>query len=117
LDEYRGPYGAIPTIGPLFLANFIAAFVISGALLAPLEHLNGRSGLVVIAVAGAGIALSAGSFVMLLISERGSLFGFHEPGYDPSAIAAARTFEIAAVASLGLALIARFVPRSVQRRW
>jgi uncharacterized BrkB/YihY/UPF0761 family membrane protein len=118
LDEYRGSYGAIPTIGPLFLANFVASIVIAGALLMPLEHVSGRrSALVMLAVAGTGIALSAGSFVMLLISERGSLFGFHELGYDPSTIAASRAFELAAVVALGLALIARFVPRSRQRRW
>jgi hypothetical protein len=118
LDEYQGAYGAIETIGPLFLANFVASVVIAGALLTPLEHLSGqRAGLVVTTVTGAGIALSAGSFVMLLISERGSLFGFHEPGYDPSAIAASRAFEVTAVVALVLALIARFVPQSKQRRW
>jgi hypothetical protein len=118
LDQYLGPYADIPTIGSLFIANFVGALTIAGALLAPLEHLcRRRAALVVAAVAGAGIALCAGSFVMLLISERGSLFGFHEPGYDPTAIALSRKLEVAAVVLLGVALAARFAPRSAQRRW
>ena len=50
LDQYFGPYRAIPTIGTLFIVNFVAATVIGVALLAPIEHLAGRS-------AGAAIAL------------------------------------------------------------
>jgi hypothetical protein len=54
---------------------------------------------------------------MLLISEHGELFGFHEAGFSPSSVAASRNFEIAAVVLLTLALVVRFAPRSAQRRW
>jgi hypothetical protein len=118
LQQYRGLYSAIPTIGPLFLLNFIGATIIGVALLAPIEHLAGRfRGLVVALVSVAGIGLTAGSFVLLLVSEHGSLFGFHEPGYDPSALAAARASELAAVALLATSLVIRFATRARKPRW
>jgi hypothetical protein len=64
-----------------------------------------------------GIAFTAGSFVMLLISERTPLFGFQEPGYDPTAIAVARDKEIAAVVLLAGSLAARFAARDRKLRW
>ncbi len=88
LQQYFGPYQAIPTIGVLFLLDFAAAIAIGIALLAPIEHLTGRwAGATVAIVTAAGIALAAGSLVMLTISEHTPLFGFQEPGYDPAAIA------------------------------
>jgi hypothetical protein len=65
----------------------------------------------------AGIGLTAGSFVMLLVSEHGSLFGFHEPDYDPTAIAITRIAELAAFVLLGAYLVARFVVKAPMRRW
>lgn len=118
LDQYYGPYSAIPTIGTLFVVNFVAATVIGLALLAPLEHIAGRwSGPVVALVAAGGIAMAAGSFVLLAISERTPLFGFQEPGYDPAAIALSRQTEVAAVALLSASLIARFATRTPKVRW
>jgi hypothetical protein len=118
LDQYFGPYAEIPTIGTLFLMNFAAAVVIAVALLAPLEHLAGRwAGAAVAAVSLSGIALTAGSFVMLLISERTPLFGFQEPGYDPTAIALARETEIAAALLLAGSLVARFAMKGRKLRW
>jgi hypothetical protein len=118
LQQYLDSYSAIPTIGTLFLVNFGAAVVIAAALLAPLEHFTGRWAAVIVAsVTAAGIALCAGSFVMLLISERTPLFGFQEPGYDPTAIALARDAEIAAVVLLGASLLARFATRGPKARW
>ncbi len=118
LQQYRALYSAIPTIGTLFVLNFVAATVIGVALLSPLEHVGGRFGGAAVALCTAGgIALSAGSFVMLLVSQHGSLYGFHEPGYDPAAIAAARASEVAAVALLGASLVARFVGRAPNVRW
>jgi hypothetical protein len=118
LQEYRGPYAAIPTIGPLFLVNFVAAMLVGAALLAPIEHMAGRwAGRAVAVVAAGGIVLAAGSFVMLWISERRPLFGFQEPGYDPTAIAVSRYAEVAAVVLLAGSLLGRFAGSSPKRRW
>jgi hypothetical protein len=118
LQQYYGPYAAIPTIGTLFVGNFAAATIIGLALLSPLEHVTGRwAGAAVALVTLGGIALSAGSFVMLLISEHTPLFGFQEPGYDPTAIAASRDAEIAAVLLLGASLVSRFATKAPKLRW
>jgi hypothetical protein len=118
LQQYFGPYSAIPTIGTLFLVHFGAATAIGLALLAPLEHVAGRwAGALVALASAAGIALAGGSFVMLVVSERGPLFGFQEPGYDPSAIALTRASEIAAVILLGSSLAARFATATRKARW
>jgi hypothetical protein len=118
LQQYFGPYRDIPTIGPLFIVDFIAAVVIGAALLAPIEHLAGRfAGAAIALVTTAGIGLTAGSLVMLAISERTPLFGFQEPGYDPAAIDVTRQAEIAAVVLLGLALLTRFATKTPKQRW
>jgi hypothetical protein len=118
LQQYYGPYAAIPTIGTLFVVNFVAAMVIGVALLLPLEHLAGRAaGAAVALVTAGGIALAGGSFVLLLISERRPLFGFREPGYDPTAIDLARATEIAAVVLLSVSLVARFATKAAKARW
>jgi hypothetical protein len=116
LQAYRGPYGAVPTIGVLFLLNVAAATAIGMPLLLPLERLTGRwGGVAVVLMTAAGIGLAAVSLAMLIISEHGTLFGFHEPGYDPTAISHSRIAEIAAVAlltsSLALRVLARQRPR------
>jgi hypothetical protein len=118
LEQYFGPYRAIPTIGVLFLVDFAAAVMIGIALLMPVEHLAGSwAGTTIAIVTAAGIALAAGSFVMLWISERTPLFGFQEPGYDPEAIALARRSEVGAVVLLGVSLIARFAGKTPKHRW
>ena len=119
LQQYFGPYAQIPTIGTLFLVNFAAAAAISLALLAPLEHLTGRwaGAAVALVTTIGGITPSAGSFVLLTISERRPLFGFQEPGYDPTAIAISRATEVAAAVLLGASLIARFAGKAPKVRW
>jgi hypothetical protein len=108
LQQYDKLYSEVPTIGTLFVLNFIGATAIGLALLAPVERLAGRyGGLAVTLLALAGIGQSATSFVFLWIAERTPLFGFQEPGYDPPAIAASRGAEIATVVLLGAFLIAR----------
>jgi hypothetical protein len=109
LHEYQGPYGTVPTIGKLFVVNFVTSTLIAVALLAPI------SGRWLALVTASGIGLAAGSFVMLLISEHGTLFGFHEPGYDPGGIALSRWVEIAAVIALGASLVLRFTPQERNR--
>jgi hypothetical protein len=118
LHEYHGFYSAVPTIGPLSLVNFVGATAIGVALLAPLEHLTGRfRGAAVGLFTTGGIGLAAGSFVMLLVSEHSSIFGFHEAGYDPAAISAARASELATVALLVTSLVIRFATRGPKARW
>jgi hypothetical protein len=103
LQQYVKLYSAVPTIGTLFVLNFIGATVIGIALLAPIERVAGRLAVTLLALAGIGLA--ATSFVFLFISERTPLFGFMEPGYDPTAIAAARVSEVASVVLLGAFLV------------
>jgi hypothetical protein len=118
LQQYFGPYREIPTIGQLFIVDFVAATLIGLALLAPVEHLAGRfAGAAIALLSAAGIALTAGSLVMLAISERTPLFGFQEPGYDPAAIDLTRQAEVAAVVLLGIALVARFATKTPKQRW
>jgi len=118
LHLYSGLYSQIPTIGTLFVVNFVGATGLGLALLSPLERLGRRFGsaLLLLAAAG-GVALAATSFVFLLISERTPLFGFKEPGYDPTAITASRAAEIAALVFLGLFLVGRFRLNASMRRW
>jgi hypothetical protein len=122
LQAYSGPYGAVPTIGVLFLVNFAAAMAIGISLLSPLDHLAGRRGgahqgaSAVVLVTAAGIGLAAVSLAMLIVSEHGTLFGFHEPGYDPTAISRSRLAEIFAIALLTASLALRAVARR-RPRW
>lgn len=117
LHEYQGAYGDVHTIGALFMLDFIASMVIGVALLAPLEHLFGRwSTAAATLVAVAGIGLTGGAYVMLLISEHSELFGFHEAGFSPTSITATKYVEVAAVVLLALALAVRLALRP-QRKW
>ena len=119
LQQYFELYSAIPTIGTLFVLNFAGATAIGLGLLGPVEHLLGRrlGATVVGLLALAGIGLAATAFVFLAISEHTPLFGFMEPGYDPTAILASRLAEGAAVLLLGGFLVARFVGSWSTGRW
>jgi hypothetical protein len=109
LQQYFSLYSSIPTIGTLFVLNFVGATVIGLGLLAPVERLYDRpAGVLPALLAVGGIGLAATSFVFLVISERTPLFGFMEPGYDPAAILASRVAEAVAVLSLAGYLVARF---------
>lgn len=119
LHEYEGLYGPVPTIGTLFLLNFIGATAIGLSLLAPVERIDGRrrGGALVALLAIAGIGLDATSFVFLKISQHTPLFGFMDPGYDPAGITASQWAEITAVVSLVIFLIGRTVLKTSSRRW
>jgi hypothetical protein len=118
LQQYFELYSAIPTIGTLFVLNFVGATIVGLGLLAPVERLLGRVGGMILALLTlAGIAQAATAFVFLLISERTPLFGFMEPGYDPEAILAARAAEVTTVVFLGAFLTARFVRRAATVSW
>ena len=117
LQQYRFLYSSIPTIGTLFLLNFLGATALALALVAPVERLLGSlGGSAVTLLALGGIGLAATAFTFLLISERTPLFGFMEPGYDPPALMAARVSELVTVGLLGsFVLVRRFAKGSVAR--
>ena len=119
LQQYLWLYSAIPTIGTLFVLNFAGATAIGLGLLSPLERVLGRrwGSAAVGLLALAGIGLAGTAFAFLAIAEQTPLFGFMEPGYDPTAILASRVAEAVAVASLGAFVVARFVARAPMRRW
>jgi hypothetical protein len=104
-------YSAVPTIGPLFLLNAIAAGLVGIALLAPLERWvsDRRAHLAVGLLASAGAAIALGSLVALYISETGTLFGFAEDGYGTPIV-------IAIVAEVATVLLLAPVAATAVRR-
>src|SRR5262245_12314333 len=76
-------YRVIPTIGPLFLVNFLVGVALGLALLAPLDH---RAPEVHRLAAIGGIVFAAATIIGLALSESGTLFGFHEHGYRPAIV-------------------------------
>jgi hypothetical protein len=99
-------YSTVPTIGTLFLLNFIAAVVIAAGLIAPVRRVAGRYTDVVRAVfAVGGIGLGIGSLAGLFLSETTGLFGFVEHGYR-MAIVVAIVVEVAATVFLVAFLVA-----------
>lgn len=118
LQQYELLYSAIPTIGTLFLLNFVGATVIGLGLVAPVERLLGRLGDAAVSLlALGGVVQAATAFVFLLVAERTPLFGFKEPGYDPPAIMASRVAELVTVGLLGGFLVVRLLSRSSAARW
>jgi hypothetical protein len=98
-------FSVIPTIGSLFLLNFIAASVLGLILLLPIRRTAGRARLLSDAAAAmAGIGVAAGALTALMISEQTPLFGFTEQGYRLE-IVIAIVAEAVAIASLGFALV------------
>jgi hypothetical protein len=98
-------YRVIPTIGPLFLLNFIGATVLGLYFLVPTGRRASRFRLVVDAVAAiAGWFLAAGALVGLLVSEHTPLFGFMEYGYR-FAIVFAIVSEAVAIVALTILLV------------
>jgi hypothetical protein len=83
LEQYIvANYRTVPTIGPLFLLNFIAGTVLGLYFVVPAPPSVGRIRRRVDTFAGlAGWAVAAGSLAGLLISEHTPLFGFMEHGY------------------------------------
>jgi hypothetical protein len=95
-------YSVVPTIGTLFLLNFISAAIVGLILLAPLSRIFPRVHALVLqgaAISGFGIAIT--SLVALLVSEQTKLFGFMEYNYRP-AILIAIAFEASAALFLAL---------------
>jgi len=114
---YVNDYRTIPTIGPLFLLNFVTAVVVAIGLIAPIGRIAGRYAdaiRAVLAVAGIGIAVV--SLGALFVSESSGLFGFTENGYR-EAIVVAIASEVAAAVFLVVYLVASGAgPRTTRRR-
>jgi hypothetical protein len=78
-DEY---FSAVPTIGTLFLLDVIGAGSAGLVLLAPVRLLRVRPADAILVVAALmGMAVAAGSFAALVVSEYRPLLGFVESGY------------------------------------
>ena len=115
-EYYADDYRDVPTIGILFLLNFVGGILLGLLLAAPLGSLPvvrsvpvaGRTAHALVALVG--IAYSAATIIALMISETGTLFGYQERSYR-SAIMAALAVESAAVVVLAafLALEARHI--------
>ena len=120
LDQYASAhYDAVPTIGTLFVLNFVSATLVAAALAAPVERLSRRTGRATLdALALGGIGIAAGSLAGLLISERASLFGFTESGYR-GAIVLSIVLEITTIVVLAGFLALPDAPQStiVGSRW
>jgi hypothetical protein len=99
-------YSTVPTIGTLFLLNFIAAVVITVGLIAPLRRVTRRyTDVVRAAFAVGGLGLAVLSLAALFVSESSGLFGFVEHGYR-MAIVVAIVVEVAATVFLVAFLVA-----------
>jgi hypothetical protein len=108
-------YSVIPTIGPLFLVNFVAATALGLFLLAPVFPRLGHLGELLhefAALAGVGVAVSG--LAALLISEHTILFGFMEHGYR-FVIVLTITSEAVAIMMLTLFLVLRAPARDITR--
>lgn len=105
-QQYRYAfYSSIPTIGPLFLVNSIAATALGLFLLAPVRSRFGRRGKLLDQLAAlTGVGVAGGGLAALLISEHTPLFGFMEHGYR-FAIVLAIASDAAAVALLMVFLV------------
>jgi hypothetical protein len=105
-QQYRYAfYSSIPTIGPLFLANFVAATAVGLFLLARVSRRLGRRWKLLDQLAAlAGVGVAAGGLAALLISEHTPLFGFMEHGYR-FAIVLTIAADAAAIALLTLFVI------------
>ena len=104
---YVDYYRAVPTIGTLFLLDFISALVVGLALVAPLRRFAGRfADRAVTLLALSGIGIAGGTLAGLLISENGGLFGFMEVGYR-GAIVLSIVFDVTTVVLLAAFLVLR----------
>jgi hypothetical protein len=106
LEQYVvAHFSVVPTVGPLFLLNFIAATSLGLVLLIPIRG-SGRWGRVLLKsiAALAGIGVAAGALAALLISEQTPLFGFMEHGYRLEIVIAIAA-EAVAILSLGVFLV------------
>jgi hypothetical protein len=90
LDEYTANhFSTVPTIGTLFLLNFIVATAVAVGLVLPWGRITTRYAERVRALlALSGIGIAASSLIGLWVSESWSLFGFTDYGFRPTIIVA-----------------------------
>jgi hypothetical protein len=81
LQQYLAEYSVLPTIGTLFLLNFIGGLAVGGALLIQPPRSLRLAATLRAALALAGVAMAVTAIAFLLISEQTPLFGFLEYGY------------------------------------
>jgi len=113
LQQFFSLYSAVPTIGTLFVLNFLGAMAIGLGLLAPLERILGRRGDAAVSLlALAGTAMAGTAFAFLLIAEHATLFGWTEAGYYSTAVVLALTTEAITVVLLGAFLVVRLARRA-----
>ncbi len=112
---YDAGYSALPTIGTLFVLNFIGGVGLGLALLLPLERLPGAAGAIAVPLlALLGSAMAATSIAFLLISEQTPLFGFLETS-KTVALTAALVAEALATGTLGALAAATLRPSRPRR--
>lgn len=109
VDQYQ----VLPTIGSLFLVNFISASAVGLALLLPLERLSRRVGDTLTRLAAvSGFGIAATSLIALLVSEQTPLFGFMELNYRPAILVALSSEAAAAAAAAALFVMTLIASRS-----
>jgi hypothetical protein len=103
---YVNDYRTVPTIGRLFVLNFVSAVVVAVGLIAPIGRVAPRyAGAIRAGLALAGIGIAVLSLAALFISESSSLFGFTENGYRTTIVVAIAS-EVAAAVFLTVYLVA-----------
>ncbi len=109
LDEYAANgFSTVPTIGTLFLLNFLAATVVGVGLLLPLRRITPRFAEPVCTLLTlSGIGIGATSLIALWISETSSLFGFADHGFRPTIVVAVVAEASAVVGLTAYLLLAR----------
>jgi hypothetical protein len=101
-------YSVLPTIGTLFLLNFLSATIVGLILLAPLHRIVHRFDKLTVRLAAlSGFGIAAGSLAALLVSEHTTLFGFMESNYRPAIIVAIASEAAAAGVSALLLFLTR----------
>jgi hypothetical protein len=118
LEEYTsGQFSTVPTIGTLFLLNFIAATLVGVGLLLPLGRITKRfAGAIRGLLALSGIGIAASSLLGLWISESSNLFGFTDYGFRPAIVVAIVAESVAVVALTAYLALSGFrVPHRLTR--
>jgi hypothetical protein len=92
-------FSTVPTIGVLFLLNFIGATILGLAMLVPIGRIAPRiADLTRDVLDLSGIGLAASSLIALWISETSSLFGFSDFGFRATIVAAIVAESVAVIA-------------------
>jgi hypothetical protein len=118
LDEYAADnFSTVPTIGTLFLLNFISATLVGVGLLLPLGRIVRAFAAPLRALlALSGIAIAASSLIGLWISESSSLFGFTDYGARTTIVVAIAAESLTIAALTAYLALASVRPRRPLRR-